>query len=819
MLFITNGREPVRAWRMYCTVLALGLVSALIASCTSGGSGPQGRISSAPTSTSAPSQHVSGPPQANQVQAHLSDAETTRVHIWLACQTAACRTGPGGGLKVPLPSGPGGGGLAPPDTAPAARFDWSMPPRFDASWHAWRSYASIEFDRPDDTCDEDPCVGTEQLYDYNPSFVNPPHWNPFFNACASSDGGSPLGSFQWGLWRDGREIDTAHTSYCILRNYSSDPPDRRLDVPALGSYFVTLSVTNRDGESASTVQEVTVRDLLIVTFGDSSASGEGNRASSGWEDRRCHRSRTSGPALAAKYLEDVDPKTSVTYLDFACSGASVTNGIIGPYYGEQREPFEVAPLEPQTDALVRAICGGRPAWRCQPSQQRPVDILTINIGVNDLRFADLLEDCDLHACLDHHWGTAIPRELADILKHNSHAPSCETAQQRFEQIQTQGSAESRKFETLPAIGAANKDCDTNYWGHSFQYIAYRLNDEGVKVAQTYMTTYPADIFSGARYQGETTPGCGILSGIGQDEAEFMTGWGYRLNDVIENEAMRLGWYPVTGLVEAFRGHGYCAVRQLNGSPPPYKSCPDSQCCQEPECVTASWFVGYSESEDSQHNMKGTVHPNGEGHAAWAARYLAAIAAPKPSRAPDFIVRVHLRAFRVFVTGIGPEGNTGGCTGNLWSGIPVTLYAFASLSEAGFDKTEAEATYRVTMKPAAFQFQPSEWYQFPGDSVLTSPRDAVLSFPLSSVDRALDVTIESLLCSAFPPGTGLETIHIHRLRHTSDGSDLAGPFQLRSSPGTRAIEISGCIEVASAAPQLPHLPTGYGFCQQEQLAPS
>ena len=38
----------------------------------------------------------------------------------------------------------------------------------------------------------------------------------------------------------------------------------------------------------------------------------------------------------------------------------------------------------------------------------------------------------------------------------------------------------------------------------------------------------------------------------------MTAWGYRLNDVIENEAVRLGWYPVTGLPEAFRGHGYCA---------------------------------------------------------------------------------------------------------------------------------------------------------------------------------------------------------------------------------------------------------------------
>ena len=456
-------------------------------------------FTSAPTSTSAPAQRVSHPPRATPVQAYMSDAEATRVHTWLACLTAACQTGPGGGLKVTPTSG-SGGGLAPPDTTPVARFDWSMPPRFDASWHAWRSYAaSVEVPLPNDSCDESPCLAPQRLYDYKSSFVNPPHWNPLFTACASSAGGSPLVSFQWGLWRDGREIDTAKTFYCLLTNYPSDPPDKRLDVPALGSYFVTLSVTSLDGKSASTVQEVTVRDLLVVSFGDSSASGEGNRASSGWEDRRCHRSRTSGPALAAKYLEDADPKTSVTYLDFACSGASVTNGIIGPYYGEQHNATEdAAPLEPQTDALVRAICGGRPAWRCQSSQQRPVDILTINIGVNDLRFSDLVKDCDRHACLDHHWATALHNELADILKYNSRAPSCKTAQQRFEDIpNSQGSALSRALETLAAIDAANKDCDTKNWGHSFQYIADRLKDEGVKVAQTYMTTYPADLFSGS----------------------------------------------------------------------------------------------------------------------------------------------------------------------------------------------------------------------------------------------------------------------------------------------------------------------------------
>ena len=413
MKSITSRQPRARLWPKFCVVLALSLVTTVIASCTYGGPEPHG--------TSSP----------GQAQAFLSNAEAGRVHTWLKCLTAACQTGPGGGTIVTSPSVTPPSRLAPPDKVPTARFDWSMPPRFDASWNAWRSYSHVSVAPV-----HHPAV-VDALYDYKSSFVNPPQWNPFFTACFSLGGGSPLVSFYWVLWQDGREIDTAHTSSCVLNNHPSDPPDRRLDFPVLGSYLVSLSVTNQAGYSASTMQKVTIRDLLVVSFGDSSASGEGNRnQQTGWEDRLCHRSRTSGPALAAKHLEDADPKTSVTYLNFACSGASVTNGIIGPYYGEQRNPTDVVPLEPQVDALVRAICGGRPAWRCRPSQQRPVDILTINVGVNDLGFSDLLTSCatPFTACLGHNWQETLPRRLQDILKHNPHAPSCETAQQRFDGI-------------------------------------------------------------------------------------------------------------------------------------------------------------------------------------------------------------------------------------------------------------------------------------------------------------------------------------------------------------------------------------------------
>lgn len=782
MQSINSRRQRARRLRVFCGVLAISLVIAVIASYTGRSPGRLGKTGSA---------SQTGP--ALQPQAFLSNAEATRVHTLLTCLRTACHTGPGGGPVVTPPTR-SGGGLAPPDKLPVALFDWSMPPRFDASWHAWRPYASVESYLPNDSCDYPPCVSSEQMYDYKPSFVNPPHWNPLFTACSSLGGNFPLDLFQWGLWQDGREIDTARTLSCTLANQPTDPPQQRLDFPALGSYFVTLSVTNNEGQSASTVQEVTIRDLLIVSFGDSSASGEGNRAPTGWEDGRCHRSRTSGPALAAKHLEDADPKTSVTYLNFACSGASVTNGIIGPYYGEVPPPNVVAPLEPQVDALVRAICGGRPAWRCRPSQQRPVDILTINVGVNDLGFSDLVMDCAEYHCLKHHWDTTLHNRLADILQHNRHAPSCETAQQRFEQIPSQGDAVTLAFKQRAAANAAKKDCDTKNWGHSFEYIKDRLKDEGVKVAQTYMTTYPADIFSGGSTQPETTEGCGLLHYVGQDETEFMTEWGYRLNEVIEDEATRLGWYPVTGLPEAFRGHGYCARRVDI-----HKFLP---------LVSDSWFVGWSESESSQNDKDGMLHPNRSGHTAWANRYLTAIVAPKPPPAPESTVRVHLGAIRAFLTGVSPEPgvSNGDCNGNAVNGVQVDVTADASLTEAGFVKPEAEATYKVRLKPVDFEFQPSDWYEFPSDAVLT--------FPLSSVDKTLDVTIGSPGCNG---GGGV--IHIHRPRNTANGDSLAGAFDLSSSPGKRGIEVSGCVEILPSKPQLPKLPTGLvSLCQPELLAP-
>lgn len=133
-----------------------------------------------------------------------------------------------------------------------------------------------------------------------------------------------------------------------------------------GSQRATMTVTASGGATAQI--DIQVRDRLIVSFGDSFASGEGNPdipvslaaltagwgipdapgykqvwpgrdAMNGvrgatWIDTGCHRSSFNQHLVAAlRYAAD-RPQEAVTFLSYACSGAAVYNGLLTP----QAEP-------------------------------------------------------------------------------------------------------------------------------------------------------------------------------------------------------------------------------------------------------------------------------------------------------------------------------------------------------------------------------------------------------------------------------------------------------------------------------------------------
>lgn len=152
-------------------------------------------------------------------------------------------------------------------------------------------------------------------------------------------------------------------------------------------YALTLEV--RAGATTDTVTvPATVRNILVVALGDSYASGEGNprnveawmRAGSAgsfdpyWDDDACHRSARGAPAQAALTLEAASPHTSVTLVDVSCSGARVNQGVLGA-----QAPAGIGTSQVEQ---ARAIIGAR-----------PVDLVTISIGGNDVGFTSVLEAC------------------------------------------------------------------------------------------------------------------------------------------------------------------------------------------------------------------------------------------------------------------------------------------------------------------------------------------------------------------------------------------------------------------------------------------
>lgn len=144
-----------------------------------------------------------------------------------------------------------------------------------------------------------------------------------------------------------------------------------------------------DGGQAIAVQ---ARDLLIVSVGDSVASGEGNPNHGGlfhgdWTDRRCHRSVRSGGARAAADLEHSSPHSAVTFLPLGCSGATIA-GVRG---------------QVESLAALRGV--------------RQIDAVLLSAGANDVYFADIAIFCARHPRCDgarfHPPDGAVPDGSAD----------------------------------------------------------------------------------------------------------------------------------------------------------------------------------------------------------------------------------------------------------------------------------------------------------------------------------------------------------------------------------------------------------------------
>ncbi len=189
---------------------------------------------------------------------------------------------------------------------------------------------------------------------------------------------------------------------------------------------------NAVGE-APIITDAKVRDLLIAGLGDSFASGEGNpnlpvqfqaerrfrnfyplrakndvSGSAVWTDELCHRSLYGQQLRAALQIAVENPQASVTFLDLACSGAEIENGILGPQDYVERvaspdnaansaaRPISGAPKDGQLYRLVRELCRQKPVMKGDavicPNRdfRRALDFMFLSVGGNDIGFSNIV---------------------------------------------------------------------------------------------------------------------------------------------------------------------------------------------------------------------------------------------------------------------------------------------------------------------------------------------------------------------------------------------------------------------------------------------
>lgn len=386
---------------------------------------------------------------------------------------------------------------------------------------------------------------------------------------------------------DGNEVATAS------RGHDLGPAacGASLSVPDLGRYNVDLRVELEDGHETGQTS-FTLRNYLIVSVGDSFASGEGNpdepvgdsfaseegtpdepsrSTSEGdggdpvWLDPRGNRSLRSGPALAADAFEDAPGGELVTFLSFADTGAEIDKGLLR----DQHTTGGGGPPGDGDTDRKRKFSRGDESFGGQLDQvdrtvgDRTIDALIISAGGNDVGFGDGL------------------KELAFKIWKDPSSTVSETEESISKLVEDY---ENRQGDRVEA---------------KYDRLADRIDSLEADVENVLITEYPIGLFD-AEDDGAVGGGCGIFSAITEDVARAVKGLGRQLNRAVEEGADRHGWTYVDGIVEGFEGHGYCRSSKNR------------------------YFVTASESWDKQGDPWGVMHPNAKGHGVYRDRILDAL---------------------------------------------------------------------------------------------------------------------------------------------------------------------------------------------------
>ena len=386
----------------------------------------------------------------------------------------------------------------------------------------------------------------------------------------------------------------------------------RFELPQVGTYEITCRLVGKSRDYVYK-DKIELRDYLIVSVGDSYASGQGNPDKPGepagfdpdidwwdvfnpvkvsyelskealdwgwnrlkrdfttvtlaakatidmdpppeWFEAEADRSLISGPAIAARRLENLKEGVVITFLPFARTGSEIKNGLLGSRTSDGTPIDGWIGRIGQIEEVERTI------------EDRQIDALLISIGGNDVGFSGGLKDL-------------IAGDLGPlILIAANDVQAREKVKRNIEE----------KMATLE--------------GH-FQELADAVSQ--LNVRDVYITEYPTAQFD-LVINGEAKPskGCGVFStdfnaNIDREDAELFHEAGVKLNLLIKQVAETHGWHYVDGIDERFRGGGYCSGRDER------------------------LFVQARESLIIQSDTNGTLHPNRRGHQIYAEQLAEAI---------------------------------------------------------------------------------------------------------------------------------------------------------------------------------------------------
>jgi len=360
-----------------------------------------------------------------------------------------------------------------------------------------------------------------------------------------------------------------------------------------GEYTISISFSLLAGGAQTLMTTATVSEasgLVVVSIGDSVASGEGNPViptsdePAMWDDvpsdsppydvdgKQCHRSSLAGPALAAAELMQTD---DVTFIHLACSGGTISDLI---------------------DQL----------WIARSLLPR-IDVLIMSGGANDIAggFGNVIT-----SCID-------PRPSA----------ACSSNQDFIDELDSSFAGLPDKYDDLDRAIRCMKLVNGQ------ELPDERCSGEGRLPRLVVITEY----FDPTRGRNGDFPGQ-LLSTTCVGHTVAPVEWAFLydhmvvpLNEAVATAATAHDWVLVTGIADAFREHGYCASVGLGAK------LGDSWVVKIPESVNTQsdldnvkFPICFAQDSGCDGDISGTGHPNFSGQEVYRDGILAALTQFNPA---------------------------------------------------------------------------------------------------------------------------------------------------------------------------------------------